>query len=70
MRTTDDPMWYLPYWRGASEGATSEAAKLHERTLHVLPLRGDNAGPDLFHMGMHVLFLANQGLASILHYAR
>jgi hypothetical protein len=63
-------MWYLPYIRGAVNDQSGAAAKLHQDTVHVLPLRGDNAGPDLFHMCMHILFLANFCLVCLLRYWR
>lgn len=59
-------MWYVPYLRGRDAGPSGSAARLHGNTVRVLPPRGDNAGPDLFHMLMHLVFLANLCLALLL----
>ena len=56
-------MWYIPYWRGASEKTKSEYLAMYAGTRHILPARGDNPRPNLFHMGLHVLFVANFCLA-------
>ena len=50
-------MWYVPYFRGASEKLKREYLRMYEGTRQVLPARGDNPRPNVFHMGIHVLFI-------------
>jgi hypothetical protein len=50
-------MWYIPYWRGASEKQKKEYEAMYVGTKYILPQRGDNPRPNVFHMGLHVLFL-------------
>ncbi|HEY4358772.1 MAG TPA: hypothetical protein VGN16_23695 [Acidobacteriaceae bacterium] len=52
-------MWYIPYWRGASETTRSAYRAMYAGTRHILPARGDNPRPNVFHMGLHVLFVVN-----------
>jgi hypothetical protein len=59
-------MWYVPYFRGASERQKREYLSMYAGTRHILPERGDNPRPNLFHMGIHVLFLGNFCLALVL----
>jgi hypothetical protein len=61
-------MWYIPYIRGASEKQKDEYRKMYEGTRHILPPRGDNPRPNLFHIGIHVLFVLNFSLAVILRF--
>ena len=56
-------MWYIPYLRGASERQKREYGSMYAGTRHILPARGDNPRPNLFHIGLHVLFVANFCLA-------
>ncbi|MBB5060004.1 general stress protein CsbA [Granulicella aggregans] len=56
-------MWYIPYLRGAPEKQKIEYLNMYAGTRHVLPKRGDNPRPNLFHMGIHVLFVVNLCLA-------
>jgi len=56
-------MWYIPYWRGASDKTKSAYRAMYAGTRHLLPARGDNPRPNVFHMGLHVLFVANFSLA-------
>ncbi len=56
-------MWYLPYLRGATEKQKAEYLKMYAGTRHILPLRGDNPRPNLFHLGLHAIFLATLCLA-------
>jgi hypothetical protein len=61
-------MWYIPYLCGASEEQKSEYLSMYEGTRQVLPARGDNPCPNLFHIGIHVLFVANFCLALVLRF--
>lgn len=56
-------MWYLPYLRGASEKQRQEYLTMYAGTRHILPQRGDNPRPNLFHVGIHILFVVNLCLA-------
>jgi len=56
-------MWYIPYWRGANEKTASAYRAMYEGTRYILPERGNNPRPNVFHMGLHVLFVANFCLA-------
>jgi hypothetical protein len=62
-------MWYLPYFRGASEKQKHEYLKMYEGTVHILPERNGNPRPNLFHIGIHILFVANFCLAAALRLA-
>ncbi len=59
-------MWYIPYFLGAPEKQKRGYLEMYEGTRHVLPARSDNPRPNLFHMGIHVLFLVNLCLAVVL----
>jgi hypothetical protein len=61
-------MWYVPYLRGASKKQKDEYLKMYSGTRHVLPPRGDNPRPNLFHIGIHALFLINLCLAVALRF--
>jgi hypothetical protein len=61
-------MWYIPYLRGASEKQKSEYLQMYEGTRHLLPRRGDNPRPNLFHIGIHALFVVNLSLAVYLRF--
>jgi hypothetical protein len=56
-------MWYVPYFRGAPEKLKREYERMYTGTKVILPPRGDNPRPNLFHMGIHALFLVNLSLA-------
>ncbi|HXC97586.1 MAG TPA: hypothetical protein VNU92_17935 [Edaphobacter sp.] len=56
-------MWYIPYLKGTSEKQKSDYRKMYEGTRNILPRRGDNPRPNLFHIGIHVLFVLNLFLA-------
>jgi hypothetical protein len=56
-------MWYIPYFRGAPEKLKREYEQMYAGTKVLLPPRGDNPRPNLFHMGIHALFVANLSLA-------
>jgi hypothetical protein len=61
-------MWYIPYFRGAPEKQQKEYLSMYEGTLHILPVRGDNPRPNVFHMGIHALFVVNFCLAIVLRF--
>ena len=61
-------MWYVPYFRGASETQKKEYLSMYAGTRHILPERGDNPRPNLFHMGIHVLFVATLCLALVVRF--
>jgi hypothetical protein len=63
-------MWYIPYLRGAPEKQKREYASMYAGTRHVLPARGDNPRPNLFHVGVHALFAVNFCLALVLRFHR
>ena len=61
-------MWYLPYLRGADEKQTRQYLTMYAGTRQVLPKRGDNPRPNLFHISIHVLFIVNFCVASVLYF--
>ncbi len=61
-------MWYIPYLRGASEKQRREYLIMYAGTRQILPKRGDNPRPNLFHVGIHVLFVVNFCLALALRF--
>jgi hypothetical protein len=63
-------MWYVPYWRGASEKQKSEYLRMYAGTRHILPARADNPRPNVFHMAIHALFLVTFCLALVLRFHR
>ena len=52
-------MWYIPYLRGAAEEQKKKYLEMYRGTRQILPARGDNPRPNLFHVGIHVLFVVN-----------
>ena len=61
-------MWYLPYFRGTDEKHAREYLSMYAGTRHVLPPRGDNPRPNLFHIGIHALFVVNFCLALAVYF--
>jgi len=61
-------MWYVPYLRGTNEKDAREYLRMYAGTRQVLPPRGDNPRPNLFHIGIHALFVVNFGLALALRF--
>lgn len=61
-------MWYVPYFRGAPDEQKREYLSMYAGTRHILPERGDNPRPNLFHVGIHVLFVVNFCLALVLRF--
>lgn len=59
-------MWYFPYLHGAPEKQSREYLAMYAGTRHILPARGDNPRPNLFHVGIHILFVLNFSLALFL----
>lgn len=56
-------MWYVPYLFGASEETRSQYAAMYAGTRQVLPARGDNPRPNLFHILLHILFVATLAMS-------
>ncbi len=56
-------MWYIPYLRGAPKRQKMEYQSMYAGTRYILPERGDNPRPNLFHVGIHFLFMVNLCLA-------
>jgi hypothetical protein len=63
-------MWYLPYFRGAPEPQKQDYLHMYEGTKHVLPERGDNPRPNVFHIGIHILFALSLCVALVLRIQR
>ncbi len=63
-------MWYVPYLRGAPQKQKAEYLSMYAGTRHILPARGDNPRPNLFHVGIHLLFVVNFCLALALRFYR
>ena len=61
-------MWWIPYFFGASEDTRRMYAEMYKDTRHVLPARGDNPRPNLFHLFLHVLFATMLLLALALRF--
>lgn len=61
-------MWYVPYLRGAPEKQKGEYLRMYAGTHHILPPRGDNPRPNVFHIGIHVLFVVTFCLALVLRF--
>ena len=61
-------MWYIPYFFGASEKTRQDYTRMYEGTLQVLPPRGDNPRPNLFHIFLHALFATTLVLALMLRF--
>ncbi|MDP9039602.1 MAG: hypothetical protein M3O02_10075 [Acidobacteriota bacterium] len=61
-------MWYMPYLLGAPENKKKEYLSMYAGTRQILPERGDNPRPNLFHVGIHILFLVNFWLAFALRF--
>lgn len=59
-------MWYVPYFRGATQEKKDEYLRFYAGTRQVLPARGDNPRPNLLHMLFHGLFAATLMLAFFL----
>jgi hypothetical protein len=61
-------MWYVPYLMGAPEKQKREYLSMYAGTRHILPCRGDNPRPNVFHIGIHILFVVTFCLALILRF--
>jgi hypothetical protein len=62
-------MWYIPYIWGTSEQTRRMYTQMYEGTRQVLPARGDNPRPNVFHIVLHVLFITTLVLAIIFRFA-
>ncbi len=56
-------MWYIPYLLGAPEKQSRQYLTMYAGTRHILPPRGNNPRPNLFHVAIHILFVVNFCLA-------
>ena len=56
-------MWWVPYFFGSSSQRLSTYNQMYEGTLHVLPVRKGDPGPNLIHIIFHLLFLSTLSLA-------
>ena len=63
-------MLYVPYLRGAPEKQKREYTTMYAGTRHILPPRGDNPRPNVFHMGIHALFILTFCLALFIRFHR
>jgi hypothetical protein len=61
-------MWYVPYFFGASDRTRDEYKRMYEGTRHILPARGDNPRPNIFHIVLHGLFASTLILAIVLRF--
>lgn len=61
-------MWYIPYIKGGTEKQRRDYAAMYAGTRHILPPRGDNPRPNLFHLCFHALFLATLAFAALLRF--
>jgi len=61
-------MWWIPYFLGTSAETAQMYSELYKGTRQVLPARGDNPRPNLFHLFLHVLFGATLILALVLRF--
>jgi hypothetical protein len=61
-------MWWIPYFFGASEETRRMYTDMYKGTRQVLPVRGDNPRPNVFHLYLHVLFVATLALAVVLRF--
>jgi hypothetical protein len=59
-------MWYIPYFFGPSEEHKRMYSPMYEGTRHILPARGDDPGPNVFHILLHILFATTLILALVL----
>jgi hypothetical protein len=61
-------MWWIPYFFGASEETRRMYMDMYKGTRQVLPARGDNPRPNVFHLSLHVLFAATLLLSVVLRF--
>jgi hypothetical protein len=59
-------MWWVPYFRGTNQKTRDLYSKMYAGTLHVLPPRGDNPRPNVFHLLLHASGLVSLILAVVL----
>ena len=63
-------MWYVPYFFGASAKTKQEYLQMYAGTRQVLPVRGNNPRPNLFHIFIHVLFATTLILALVIRFGQ
>ena len=63
-------MWYIPNFFGGGEEHKRMYSQMYEGTHHILPVRGDDPGPNVFHIILHVLFASTLILAFLLRFGR
>lgn len=61
-------MWYVPYLVGCDEQRRSEYERMYAGTIHILPRRGNNPRPNLFHMLIHALFISTLALTLVMRF--
>lgn len=59
-------MWWIPYFRGTDQKTKDRYAKMCAGTIQVLPPRGDNPRPNLFHVVLHSLGVSALILATVI----
>jgi hypothetical protein len=63
-------MWWIPYFFGTKEEMRRIYTEMYRGTLQLLPSRGDNPRPNVFHLILHVLFASTLVLAVMLRFGR
>ena len=61
-------MWWIPYFFGANDETRRIYAEMYKGTRQVLPVRGDNPRPNVFHLCMHALFAVTLILSIVLRF--
>jgi hypothetical protein len=61
-------MWWIPYFFGANDETRRMYAEMYKGTRQVLPVRGDNPRPNVFHVCMHALFAVTLILSIVLRF--
>jgi hypothetical protein len=59
-------MWWIPYFRGTDQKTKERYSKMCAGTIQVLPPRGDNPRPNLFHVVLHTLGATTLILATVI----
>jgi hypothetical protein len=63
-------MWWVPYFFGTDEKTRRMYTEMYRGTRQLLPARGDNPRPNIFHLVLHVLFSSTLVLALLLRFGR
>jgi uncharacterized membrane protein len=61
-------MWWIPYFFGAKEETRRMYTEMYRGTRQLLPARGDNPRPNVFHLMLHVLLASTLVLALLLRF--